>query len=78
MLERLAGFLADVPSVWEAAGDELRSRLARQLFDAVLVRNKKVVAVRPRPELRPSSLCQASVTLQVCLATPRGVGAPSN
>ena len=53
MLERLARFLADVPSAWEAASHEQRNRLARQLFDAVWVRNEKVVAVRPRPELRP-------------------------
>jgi hypothetical protein len=53
MLERLARFLADVAAAWQAAGSEQRNRLARQLFDAVWVRNDKVVAVRPRPELRP-------------------------
>ena len=53
MLERLAHFLADVAAAWQAASPEQRNRLARQLLDAVWVRNDKVVAVRPRPELRP-------------------------
>ena len=52
-LERLAGFLADVPAAWEAATQEQRNKLARCLFDEVWVKDKVVVGVKPRPELEP-------------------------
>ncbi len=52
LLDRLALFLADVGEAWAVAGQQNRNRLARQLFDAVVVRDEKVVTVRPRPELR--------------------------
>jgi DNA invertase Pin-like site-specific DNA recombinase len=51
-VEKLAEFLRNVATAWEEASQELRNRLGRQLFEAVWVRNDKVVAVRPRPELR--------------------------
>ena len=51
-LGKLAAFLNDVGMAWAEADQRQRNRLARQLFDAVWVRNEKVVAVRPRPELR--------------------------
>ena len=34
-LERLAEFLADVPTAWDAATQEQRNKLARCLFDQV-------------------------------------------
>ena len=52
-LDRLAYFLSNVSAAWEAAEPEQQNRLARQLFEANWVRNEIVVAVRPRPELRP-------------------------
>ena len=50
-LKRLAGFLADVPSSWEVATPEQRNRLARALFDEIWIKDKEVIAVKPRPEL---------------------------
>ena len=52
-LDRLASFLADVPSAWEAATQEQRNKLVRALFDQVWVKDKVVVGVKPRPELEP-------------------------
>jgi hypothetical protein len=51
--ERLAGFLANVQAAWEAAAPDERNRLARQVFGRVVVENKTVVAVVPRPGLAP-------------------------
>jgi hypothetical protein len=52
-LEKLAKFLADVPSAWAAATQERRNKLARTLFDQVWLEDKTVVAVKPRTELEP-------------------------
>ncbi|MCH8899197.1 MAG: recombinase family protein, partial [Acidobacteria bacterium] len=53
VLARLAEFLADVPAAWMAATQEQRNKLARTLFDEVWLRDKEVVAVKPRRELDP-------------------------
>ena len=53
VLAKLAAFLADVPAAWEAATQEQRNKLARTLFDEVWLRDKDVVAVKPRRELDP-------------------------
>ena len=53
VLGKLAKFLADVPAAWEAATQEQRNKLARTLFDEVWLRDKEVVAVKPRRELDP-------------------------
>jgi len=50
---RLAGYLADLSSAWAVATSVERNRLARELFDEVLIDNRTAVAVRPRPDLRP-------------------------
>ena len=52
-LDRFARFLSDVPAAWEAANQEQRNKLARTLFDQVWLKDKTVVAVKPRPELEP-------------------------
>ena len=51
--ERLAEFLGDLSSAWAVATPAERNRLARELFDEVLIDNRTAVAVRPRPALRP-------------------------
>ena len=51
--KRLAGFLADVAAAWTVATPEERNRLARQLFGEAIVENRTLVAVKPRPDLRP-------------------------
>ena len=53
ILGRLEGFLMDVSEAWGHATPDQRNRLARQLFDAVWVKDDAVIAVRPREELRP-------------------------
>ena len=35
------------------ANQEQRNKLARQLFDEIWVKDKQVIAVKPRPELKP-------------------------
>ena len=53
VLERLAEFLEDVPKAWKEANQEQKNKLARQLFDEIWVKDKQVIAVKPRPELKP-------------------------
>ena len=52
-LEKLAQFLANVANAWDEATQEQRNKLAKVLFEEILVENNKVVAVKPRPELEP-------------------------
>jgi len=52
-LGKLAQFLANVAEAWDEANQEQRNKLAKTLFEQILVENNKVVAVKPRPELEP-------------------------
>jgi len=52
-LEKLAPFLNDVGMAWAEADQRQRNRLALSLFEAVWIQDQKVLAVTPRPELRP-------------------------
>jgi site-specific DNA recombinase len=52
-LEKMAGFLADVPAAWMAATPEQRNKLARCLFEQVWLKDKEVLAVKPLPDLEP-------------------------
>ena len=52
-LERLAALLRNVVEGWRLADQKQRNRMARALFNRVLVRDKQVVAVRPKKELEP-------------------------
>ncbi|MCZ6534782.1 MAG: zinc ribbon domain-containing protein, partial [Chloroflexi bacterium] len=52
-LPRLAQFLSDVSSAWESATAEQQNKLARALFEEIWIKDKKVVFVKPRPELDP-------------------------
>jgi len=53
VLEGLAEFLKNVAKAWRGANQEQRNKLARQLFDEIWVKDKQVIAVKPRPELKP-------------------------
>ena len=53
LLDRLADFLKSVSKAWKDANQDQRNRLARQLFEEIWVKDKQVVAVKPRPELEP-------------------------
>ena len=52
-LHNLAHFLANVADAWNEANQEQRNKLARCLFQEVWIKDKEVVAVKPRPELKP-------------------------
>jgi hypothetical protein len=52
-LERLALFLKDISEAWKQADEQQRNRLAKQLFDIVWIKDKRVLAVTPRPEFKP-------------------------
>ena len=52
-LEKLAEFLKSVAQAWDEANQEQRNRLAKTLFDQIWVEDAKLVAVKPRPELKP-------------------------
>ena len=51
ILERLATFLNSVAAAWKGASHEQRNAIARQLFTEIWIKDKQVVAVKPRPEL---------------------------
>ena len=53
VLERLQRYLLDAGAAWDDADSGQRNRLARALFETVLVRDRHLVAVRPRPEFQP-------------------------
>ena len=76
-LDRLASFLKDVALAWEVADYEQRNRLARCLFEEIWVRDKKVIAVKPRGEFEPFFRLNLqedkSVKKNIELATPIGV-----
>jgi hypothetical protein len=38
---------------WKQADQQQRNRLAKQLFDIVWIKDKRVLAVTPSPEFKP-------------------------
>jgi site-specific DNA recombinase len=53
VLENLYRYLQDAGAAWDDAEPDQRNRLARALFDALLVRDGHLAAVRPRQEFQP-------------------------
>jgi DNA invertase Pin-like site-specific DNA recombinase len=53
VLDQLAAFLRDVSEAWKEADQNQRNRVARQLFQEIWVKDKQLIAVKPRPELDP-------------------------
>jgi hypothetical protein len=53
VLDRLAEFLKSVANAWREANQDQRNRIARQLFEEIWVKDKQVIAVKPRAELEP-------------------------
>lgn len=53
VLDRLAHFLANVADAWKEASQEQRNKLARSLFEQIVIEDSKVVWVKPRSELKP-------------------------
>ncbi len=52
-LEKLALFLKGISEAWKQADQQQRNRLAKQMFDIVWIKDRKVLAVTPRPEFKP-------------------------
>jgi hypothetical protein len=76
-LERLALFLKDISEVWKQADEQQRNRLAKQLFDIVWIKDKKVLAVTPRPEFKPFfDLQYEGLSQGVLHIRPRGASKP--
>ncbi|MEE9528521.1 MAG: recombinase family protein [Dehalococcoidia bacterium] len=53
MLNSLASFLKDITQAWRQATQEQRNRLAKCLFEAIWIKDKRVYAVTPQPEFKP-------------------------
>jgi hypothetical protein len=53
ILKKLAVFLKDITVGWERASQEQRNSLGSCLFEAVWIKDKKVVAVTPQPDFKP-------------------------
>jgi len=51
VLDQLAEFLRNVSKAWKEADQDQRNRFSHQLFQEIWVKDKQVVAVKPRPEL---------------------------
>ena len=52
-LEKLAHFLANVAEVWKEETQEQRNKMANVLLEEIWIEDNKVVAIKPRDELRP-------------------------
>jgi len=52
-LDKLAHFLENVAEAWSEATQEQRNRLANALFESIIIEHDRVIAVKPRQELRP-------------------------
>ena len=76
-LERLASFLKDIAAAWEQATQEQRNKLAGCLFEVVWIKDKKVMAVTPRPEFKPFfDLRYEGLSHYVLQMRPRGDSNP--
>ena len=51
--KRLAALLANMAETWKVATPVERNAIARELFFDVVIDNRAVVAVKPRPEMAP-------------------------
>jgi hypothetical protein len=49
----MAQILSDVPTAWMSATQEQRNKLALCLFSQVWLKDKKMIAVKPIPQLEP-------------------------
>ena len=50
-LDELAGLLKNLQQGWDQATQEQRNRLARLIFEEIVINDNRVVAMKPRPEL---------------------------
>ncbi len=50
ILARTAAFLSDLPLAWKQASQEQRNRLARLLFQSLVIKDNRVEAFTPQPD----------------------------
>ena len=53
ILEKLSHFLDSVADAWKEATQEQRNRLAKSLFEEIIIEDNKVISVKPTTELEP-------------------------
>jgi hypothetical protein len=53
VLEQIASFLTDLPAAWAIANQEQRNRLARTLFERVLICDNQVIGMIEKPKFAP-------------------------
>jgi site-specific DNA recombinase len=76
-LEKLATFVNNIALAWEQASQEQRNRLAGCLLEAVLIKDRTIVAVIPRPDFKPFfDLVYDSLSRGVLHWRPRGDSNP--
>jgi hypothetical protein len=72
-IRKLALFLRDVVKAWEQASSEQRNHLSKCLFEMVWIKDKKIVAVTPRPDFKPFfDLNYEDMSQYVLQIRPRG------
>ncbi len=52
-LAKLASFLGNIVKAWEDSMPEQRNRLLKCLFEVIWIKDKRIIAVTPRPEYKP-------------------------
>jgi hypothetical protein len=75
-LERLALFLKDISEAWKQADEQQHNRLAKQLFDIVWIKDKRVLAVTPRPEFKPFFRLSCECHAKDIGCDPEGIRTP--
>jgi hypothetical protein len=78
-VSRLAIFLASIAAAWDAATQEQRNWLVRQLFEEAVIQDKWATKVKPRPEFYGFlRWIMPSVKRCIELADPTGYHAASS
>ena len=73
LIEKLAEFLKNIVLAWQHSSQEQRNRLASCLFETVWIKDKKTMAVTPRPEFKPFfDLQYAGMSHYMLHVRPRG------
>src|SRR5438270_13264320 len=52
-LERCAHLLANFTSLWDSSDDRDKQEVVRLVFEQVVIEDSQIIAVKPRPEMRP-------------------------
>lgn len=74
-LSTLAHYLANVATAWREASQEQRNKLAKTLFEEIWVEDKRVVAVKPRPEFEPFFKLNFDCHIKSIAGDPGGIRA---